>query len=316
MATNTKRLLKRAGWTVAVIFVLMNVIAYFHAYKFTHFNPDSTLVRKNPKDLTTAEKARILFTGIDNPRPINTQKPTQPYTTIKLKSNVALECWHIKAKDAKGTVVLFHGYAGDKSQMLDKSDAFLKMGYNTLLVDFMGSGGSGGNSTSIGYHEAEEVKTCFEYLKHQGENNIYLFGTSMGAVAILKTISDYLISPEGIIIECPFGTMYQTVCARFNAMHVPTFPMAGLLMFWGGVQNDFWAFDHNPAEYAKNVNCPALLLYGEKDERVSRAEIDAILKNLNGNKELKTYPNAGHENYLIQYKKEWVKDVGTFLNTY
>jgi uncharacterized protein len=198
--------------------------------------------------------------------------------------------------------------------MLDKSDIFIKLSYNTFLVDFMGSGGSEGNQTTIGYLEAEQVKTAYDFVKDKGENKIYLYGTSMGAVAVMKAISDYKLNPTGIMIECPFGSMYKTVCARFNALKVPRFPIAGLLVFWGGIQNGFWAFGHNPTEYAKNISCPTLLMYGEKDERVSRKEIDEIFSNLKGEKQLKTYPSAGHENYLIKYKDEWTKDVDEFLS--
>ncbi|HKC67722.1 MAG TPA: hypothetical protein VKG26_05795, partial [Bacteroidia bacterium] len=123
----------------------------------------------------------------------------------------------------------------------------------------------------------------------------------------------YRLNVTGIIIECPFGSMLQTVQARFNTMHLPTFPMANLLVFWGGLQNNFNAFKHNPSEYAKKINCPTLLLYGEKDEKVSRAEIDTIYKNLQGYKELKTYPLAAHENYLTKYKNEWEYDIGSFM---
>jgi uncharacterized protein len=199
--------------------------------------------------------------------------------------------------------------------MLDKSDEFLVKGFNVLLVDFMGSGGSQGNQTTIGYREAEQVKTCYEYLTAQGERNIYLFGTSMGAVAVLKAIHDYNIKPTAIIIECPFGTMYETTCARFKMFGVPTFPMAGLLVFWGGVENGYWAFSHNPVQYATSVSCPALLLYGELDEKVSRKEIDEIYMNLPDEKTLKTYPLAGHENYLNQYKNEWRSDIHEFMQT-
>ena len=85
-------------------------------------------------------------------------------------------------------------------------------------------------------------------------------------------------------------------------------------MFWGGTQNGCWAFGHEPTEYAKKINCPTLLLYGEKDNRVSREEIDTIYSNLSGEKVLKTYPLSGHENYLNKYKKEWTADVGAFLD--
>jgi pimeloyl-ACP methyl ester carboxylesterase len=135
----------------------------------------------------------------------------------------------------------------------------------------------------------------------------------MGAVAILKAMLDYNLNAGSIIIECPFGTMYQTVCQRFKMQKVPTFPMAGLLMFWGGVQNGFWAFSHNPIEYAKGVSCPTLLLYGGRDPKVSKQETQAIFSNLKGPKKLSIYPLAGHENYLLKYRKEWSADVEAFL---
>jgi len=284
----------------------------FHAYKFTHFS-DKVHKKTDANTLTTTQKAGILFFGIDNPRPVNIAKPTQPYSTIKLKSNKEIECWSIKTPNAKGTVILFHGYGGDKSGMIDKSDAFLKMGYNTFLVDFMGSGGSKGDVTTIGYFEAQQVKMCYDYIKAKDEKNIHLFGTSMGAAAILKAMDDYTIKPASVMLECPFGSMYKTVCARFKIMGAPTVPMAGLLVFWGGVENGFWAFSHNPEEYAKAVTCPVLLMYGEKDNRVSPEEIEIIFSNLKGKKQLATYPLSGHENYLNKYNEKWTNDVRTFL---
>ena len=135
----------------------------------------------------------------------------------------------------------------------------------------------------------------------------------MGSTAIMKAIKDFDIKPKGLIIECPFGSMYKTVCARFESMDAPKFPMAGLLVFWGGLQNGFWAFDHNPTEYAKEIHCPTLLLYGAMDEKVSREEIDEIFHHLGGYKKLKIYPEAGHENYLAKYKTEWTQDINDFL---
>lgn len=314
MKKNRKRILKIVLLVFLSIFAFMNIIAYFHAYKFTHFASSNIVKTDSPKKLSVFEKMKTIVTGIDNPRPINTILPTQKFETIKLKSNKEIECWSIRADSSKGTVIIFHGFSGQKSSMLDKSDEFLKLGYSTFLVDFMGSGGSEGNQTTMGFYEAEQVKTCFDYLHQKGEKNICLFGTSMGAVAILKAIDDYSICPSSIILECPFGSMYKTVCARFKAMNVPSFPMAGLLVFWGGIQNGFWAFGHNPANYAKSVHCPTLLLYGEEDLNVSKDEINDIFQNLKGSKKLVTFPCAGHENYLNKYKNEWINAVDLFLS--
>lgn len=300
---------------LTTIFIMMNIVAIFHSYKFTHFTNNQIEKTKNSKKLTTNQKFKTLIFGVSNPRPKNKNLPSTEYETIKLKSNKAIECWSIKAKNSKGTVIIFHGYGGDKSSMLDKSKIFLALGYNTLLVDFMGSGCSEGNQTTIGFSESKQVITCFDYIRKKGERNIYLFGTSMGSVAIMKSINDSAIKPKGIIIECPFGSMYETVCARFKSMHIPTFPMSELLVFWGGLQNGFWAFGHKPTEYAKKISCPTLLLYGAKDEKVSRKEIEEIFNNLIGQKELIIYPNSGHENYLTKYKNKWTRDIQEFLVT-
>ncbi|MDR7210042.1 serine aminopeptidase domain-containing protein [Flavobacterium piscis] len=297
----------------AIVFIMINIIAFIHAYKFTHFTENNSPKTKSPEKLSPLEKAQTLFLSVNNPKPKNLKFPSQKYQTVKLKSNKEIECWLIKNKKQKGTIILFHGYGSEKSSMIEKSDEFIKLGFNTMLVDFMGSGNSEGNQTTIGYKEAEQVKTTFDYISQSGEKNIYLFGTSMGAAAIMKCINDNRIKPKGIIIECPFGSMYKTVCARFKKMNTPTFPMAGFLVFWGGLQNGFWGFSHNPAEYAKNITCPTLLLYGEKDKSVSRKEIDEIYDNLQASKKLTIYKKTGHENYLIKNKLEWNKDVSEFI---
>lgn len=293
----------------------MNIIVYFHASKFTHFENSTIVKTKDAHHLSMGQKIKILFLGIRNPRPENKITPNRVFETIRLKSNKKIECWFIKAISPKGTVVLFHGYSGEKSSMLDKAEVFLQLDYNTMLVDFMGSGGSEGNQTTLGFYEAEEVRTVFEYLKKQDKKNIILFGTSMGAVAIMKAQSEYKLDTKAIIIECPFGSMLETVKTRFKGMGIQSFPMAHLMVFWGGLQNNFNAFKHNPVEYAKGINCPTLLLYGLRDEKVSKQEIDNIFLHLQGRKVLKTYQNAGHENYLNKYKDEWTADVATFINS-
>ncbi len=308
-----KKWITRCLWILVTMFVLMNIVAIFHSYKFTHFDNSKTEKTQDPKILSIGKKIITLIFGVSNPRPQTTKLPTCNFETIILKSNKKIECWNIKSENKKGTVILFHGFGSEKSTMLDKAEIFLSLGYNIFLVDFMGSGGSEGNQTTIGFLEAEQVKTCFDFVTKKGEKSIYLFGSSMGSVAIMKAINDFDIKPKGIIIECPFGSMYETVCARFKIMNVPSFPMAGLLVFWGGLQNGFWAFSHNPTEYAKKINCPTLLLYGAKDEKVSRNEINEIFNNLTGVKKLKIYQEAGHENYLNKYQDEWTEDIQEFL---
>ncbi|MBS1554880.1 MAG: alpha/beta hydrolase [Bacteroidetes bacterium] len=303
--SNTKRKVKLLFSFLFFAFLLLNAIAFFHAYRFTHFSTSTVDRTKDPKVLTVTQKLSALFFGIDNPRPVNKKIPNNLYSTISLKSNKEIECWLIPVDSAKGTVILFHGFSAEKSSLIAQAEIFRKLGYATLLVDFMGSGGSEGNQTTIGYFEAEQVKTAFEFVKSQGDKNIYLFGTSMGSAAIMRAVSELKINPTGLILECPFGSMYQTVCARFDLMNVPRFPMAGLLVFWGGLQNGFWAFRHNPYEYSKSIDCPVLLIWGEKDVKVSRTETKKIFEGFVGRKKLVTLTEAGHENLMSASAHKW-----------
>lgn len=296
-----------------IAFLFANVLAFVHAYKFTHFNSRATSRTQDPKELSPLVKTKVLFTGIDNPKPTRTALPRLSFQTLQIKSDVNLEAWLVRTNPSKGTVILFHGYSGEKSALITRAEQFTKLGYNTMLVDFMGSGGSEGVGTTIGYAEAREVKDCYDYLASTGEKNIHLFGTSMGAVAILKSLRDYEMSPASIILECPFGSFYKTVCARFDMMNVPSFPMAGVLTFWGGFQQGYWYFGHNPSRYATSVTCPTLLLFGEDDDRVSIEETEKIYGNLNGPKTLVTYPGVGHNIYTPENEHKWFADVALFM---
>lgn len=107
--------------------------------------------------------------------------------------------------------------------------------------------------------------------------------------------------------------MYQTAVNRFKQMHAPYITMAGLLVFWGGVMNGFWAFSHTPTIYAQSITVPTLLMYGEEDKNVTRQEIDTIYHNLAGDKSLVTFAKAGHNDYLLLAKSAWINATNGFL---
>jgi uncharacterized protein len=271
--------------------------------------------RTDPKELTYFGKLQTLAFGVNNPRPRNTSKPLLPFQTLAIPHETdTIECWYVPVDSSTGTVLLFHGYAGNKSQMVKESDQFNEMGFTTILVDFLGSGGSTGNKTTIGFYESDQVKNVFDFFKQKDQDQrIIMFGTSMGAVSIMKSIHDHNLNPEAIILECPFGNMLETVQARFRIMKAPVFPMSYLLTFWGGVQNNFNAFAHNPSDYAKTIKIKTLLLYGAKDDRVSLQETQVIFANLAGPKVLKVFPDAGHESILRGYRSEWIDLVSAVI---
>jgi len=254
------------------------------------------------------------------PRPENRRTPSDVGLRYERRvfvggRGVALEGWFLPRADARGTVVLFHGHAASKDSELCEAKVFHAMGLSAFLIDFYGSGGSGGNETSIGFYEALDVTKAFEYARGlPGSGPVVLYGASMGAAAVLKAVADDKLDPAGLVLECPFDDLLRTVRHRFTSMGVPTFPLADLLVFWGGVQEGFDAFEYRPVESAAAIDRPTLLMNGDRDPWVRRDEATAIFDALEGPKTLRFFAGVGHGSCLRGRPDEWKEAVSRFLD--
>ena len=295
-------------------FILFNLVTFAHAWRFTHFTSDSPRTAK-PDELSFAQKIGVLFTGVSIPKPKN-EIPEDPFDEIWIptRNDQKMNAWIFKADSLKGVVLLYHGYAGHKGSLVPEALAFRAMGYEAILVDFLGHGDSPGHTTSLGYGEAIDVKSSIEYVSEKYPNQpVYLFGFSMGAAAVIKALSDYSLPVEGAIIGAPFSTMLSTVENRFSIIGVPSFPFAEGLLFWGGIQQRFWAFAHNPESYAKKVKTPILVMHGDEDERATLEEASKVFNHLNGPKKMKVFKGLGHQSYYLAKPEIWEEEIKNFL---
>ncbi len=302
-------------------FVAINLVAWAHARAMSRFVRSGERTA-SPEKLGGLAKARVLLAGVTLLRPENRRTPKDvglDFQTTRFpgaKGN-ELEAWFVPATapTTNGVVLLFHGYGTSKESLLPQAVEFRVLGWDTLLVDFHGSGGSAGDTTSVGWHEAEDVASAFAAAAKlaPGKRRV-LYGVSMGGVACLRAIHAHGVKPDALIIECPFDRMLTTVQHRFHAMRLPAWPLAELLVFWGGQAGGFDAFAHNPVDYAAAVRCPSLLLHGGRDPRVSVAEVERIQAALGGPKRLQLFPELGHQSYAEAKPEEWRTEVKRFLN--
>ena len=297
-----------------LFFITLNLVVICHAYKFTHYYNVGEVKIKLQKDKSSWEKTKDLLLGFDAVKQTNSI-PDSNYKTIYLitKENLKLEAWLMQVQNSMGTVALFHGHGSKKSAVLTEAYSFQKMGYNTLLVDFRAHGNSEGNTCTIGYKEAEDVKLAYSYLQQQGEKNIVLWGISLGAATITKAVNDYGITPQKIILEMPFGSLPDAVAGRVSIMGLPKEPITTMLTFWGGIENGFWAFSLKPSEYVKKIKCPVLLQHGSKDSRVTETETKEIFDNISTNKKWVEYTESAHQSLCTNEHTKWVTEVSSFL---
>jgi len=303
---------------LAVGFVLLNVLAYNHAHAMTHFTTDGTRTSK-PEELSLWAKIRVLLTGVNVPRPSSGRVPSDLAPRCRALSISGLDCvtlaaWYCDQGEGTPLVILFHGYAADKTSLLTEARILLDLGASVLLVDFRGSGGSSEPYTTIGVDEGYDVGAVVRYASDSlSHSSIVLFGQSMGAAAILRAVYTRLVAPDAIILEAVFDRMLNTVRNRFAAMGVPSFPSAQLLVFWGGWQLGFDGFAHNPVEYAQSVNCPALFMHGVDDPRATIDEGRRVFEAVRGDKEFKEFESVGHEAYASKFPDEWQAAVARII---
>ena len=316
---------KRLSWWIGVGLLLLmaafaglNVLAYRHAYALLHYGTAGEHTH-NAGALSLWRKAKVLLVGVNVPRPRGHGTPStvgMPFREVTLSSTstVQLGAWLCPKKDATTVVILFHGYASEKSTVLAEARQFYDLGCAVLMVDFRGSGKSSESYTTLGYDEAEDVAAAVAYARAQwpGSRRV-LFGQSMGAAAVLRAVSQLGVKPDAIILESVFDTLLNTIRHRFASMGVPSFPSAELLVYWGGRQMGFDGFAHNPADYAANVTCPALILHGTGDARVPVEDARQVFEHLGGPKHFVEFSTVGHESCARHNQAQWRQAVGSFL---
>jgi len=317
MTHKQKKCVKIGLSIVITIFILVNVIIIIQAYKLTHFNESAKPLTADYSPSFT-EMVKIAICGLDVPKPKTKQYPDRPYKTLRIKEkdNKQLEAWLLHTDSVKqGIAIAFHGYMDEKSSMLDRAYPLLDMGYDVLLVDFMGAGGSYGLQSTIGYLEAENVKAAYDYaLDSLKEDKVVLIGFSMGAVAIMKAQHDYNMLVKALILEAAYGTFQGTVDKRLDKFNMPHWPASWLFTFWTGIINGYDAFEANPKDYGKAIHIPALVMCGGKDPNIPMEETQLIFDQLDSSKkELVFFPDSSHETYLLKYPDKWKETVHQFL---
>ena len=313
---------------VVALFLTLNLLAFVHAWSMTHFVSGGART-PSPQHMSSVQKLGAVLTGVRLPKPLNTMTPGTfhlPYTTHRYRGadGTEYEAWHVPAggapwrrlpfQRARGVVVLFHGYAGCKASLLAEADVARRAGYDVFLVDFRGSGGSSGSVTTIGYREADDVAEAVNYARKTfNPRETVLYGRSMGAAAVLRAVSLGKVKPDALVVESPFDRMLTTVSHRFDLFGVPKFPLARLIVFWGGVQQGYWAFGHNPLDSARSVSCPALVIRAGNDPFIRPGEAESVFNNMNGPKQLVVFDKAMHEPCINVDRKHWAGRVTDFL---
>ncbi|MCD4825650.1 MAG: alpha/beta hydrolase [Phycisphaerae bacterium] len=209
--------------------------------------------------------------------------------------------WWVPADRNRGTVLFFHGNAGNISHRLATIAIFHSLGMNVLIIDYRGYGRSEGKPTEDGtYRDAE---AAWAYLVNERKippEKIVVFGRSLGgalAVYIASQNHDQpQNSPAGLIAESSF-----TSAPDMAASMIPLLPIRWLVRF-----------KYNSLERIPNVRCPVLIVHSQDDDLVPYKFGQSLYAAAGEPKKLVTL-EGGHNDGFILCEDEYVEQLDDFF---
>ena len=152
------------------------------------------------------------------------------YEDVRFRADdgVALDGWWIPAEPDEGTILLLHGYAKTRLEVLPHAEYLHEAGYNVLLFDWRAHGRSEGAFTSLGYHERRDLRGAVDEALRRSDAPLGALGYSMGAAtAILGGADDLRIA--AVVVDSPFATIEASLDTAFPILSnpkLPAFPFA------------------------------------------------------------------------------------------
>ena len=241
--------------------------------------------------------------------------------SISAADKVALYAWEVKPANANGdTVLVLHGMGGDRTEMEDYAEMFLRNGFSVLMPDARAHGKSGGEVATYGLLERNDVHKWVEWLlSHQSASCVYGFGESMGAAQLLQSLET---EPRfcAVAAESSFSTFREVAYDRMG-QRFHTGPWVGRTILWPVVESAFlfvrvrYGFDMDrvsPEDAVAASRVPVLLIHGEADANIPIRHSRAIAAR-NGTVVLWEVPNTGHSGAIGTSPKEFeVHVIGWF----
>jgi hypothetical protein len=123
---------------------------------------------------------------------------------IETADGERLHGWFVPADAARGTLLFFHGNAGNISHRLDSLAIFNRLGLDVLMVDYRGYGQSSGEPSEAGTYR--DARAAWDWLAARGvpPDRIVVFGRSLGGAVGAWLAGQADVSPAGLIVESSF----------------------------------------------------------------------------------------------------------------
>lgn len=216
--------------------------------------------------------------------------------------------------DARGCVILAHGFGQNRYAMVPYAELFRKLGFSTVLFDQRRFGESSAPYGTFGLKEATDVAALVKWVKQRcgKDTKIVLHGVSMGAVSVMNALK-YTDDIDYVVEDCGYIRITQGLPFVYRSMvHIPN-PFVLPIARMKAKKLGFDLMENNPIEAVKNSDVPICVVHGDQDKAVSvkcAEELRTVLKNPKSR--VVIYEGRDHA-YSICDKEEYEEMLRDFL---
>ncbi len=215
--------------------------------------------------------------------------------TLATADGEKLAAWWVPHERAAGTVLIFHGNAGNISHRLDYLTMFHRLGYASLIADYRGYGQSTGSPSENGtYRDAEAAWNWLTEERGLAAGDIVVLGESLGGAVAAWLAAR--VKPRALIIASAF-----TSVPELGAQVYPFLPVRLISRF-----------SYDTREAIKAVKGPILIAHSREDDIIPFAHGKALYEAAREPKRFLEM-RGGHNDGFIFMRQEWVKQLGAFL---
>jgi uncharacterized protein len=178
--------------------------------------------------------------------------------------------------------------------MVDRARFLYRAGYSVLLIDFQATGETKGDRITFGWKESRDAVAAVNFIRNaEPASPVAVIGSSLGGVATLLATPPLKV--DGIILEAVYPTIEIATRNRLENYFGPLGRFAApLLLKQLHMRLDISASDLRPIDHIANVDCPVLVVSGEKDRQTRQEDTETLFSRAPSPKQLWFVPKAGH----------------------
>lgn len=244
-----------------------------------------------------------------------------------------LQAYYVDQNSDK-TIMIHGGFRGNWSNGLvtDEYNDFYQAGYNLLFVDPRATGGSGGDYVTYGQYESDDVLYWInQEVQKRPQQNILLYGGSMGAATMMSTLAkDIPANVKGIIANCGFKSIDEQLRFTYSNMLAPVLSDFNIGIVADKEHEDLYMELLKKYYLDQEVNLdtlvdlpikgmqknlPKLIIHGDQDDVVPVSNAYDLYEIANGYKKLLIVPGAGHGSALETAPVSYKESINNFLQT-